>query len=217
MSDYIREPELIEKRSFEIIGEALGEKNIPGLRTDIIKRVIHTTADFEYGELLQFREAAEDKLLQSFMKGCTIICDTNMIKSGINKRLAKELNINVECFVDSEEAFEVSKREGITRSMASVDIAACLAGPKVFVIGNAPTALYRIMELQASGKLEPDFIVGVPVGFVGAAESKEALWSTGFPCIITKGRKGGSTIGVAIVNAVMREAKARIGKQQVCK
>lgn len=212
MFDYIKNPERIEQKSFEIIGELLGDKNILGLKTDIIKRVIHTTADFEYGHILEFKIGVEDRLLDTFKKGCTIVSDTNMIKAGISKKLADELGIKLECFVDSNEAYAVSKAEGITRSMAAVDIASNLSGNIVFIIGNAPTALYRIMELQKSGRLQPAAVVGVPVGFVGAAESKDELWNTDIPCIITRGRKGGSTIGVAIVNAVMREAKKSLGK-----
>ena len=210
MYEYIKNPELIEEKSFEIIRELLGNKNISGLKADIIKRVIHTTADFEYEHLLEFKSDVEQILLNAFKEGCTIVSDTNMIKAGISKRLADELGIRIECFVASKEAHDVSKREGITRSMAAVDIAADIKGNIVFIIGNAPTALYRIMELHKNKTLKPIVVVGVPVGFVGAAESKDELWNTEIPSIITRGRKGGSTIGVAIVNAIMREAKKSI-------
>ena len=212
MFDYIKQPELIESKSFEIIAEILGDKDVKGLRGSILKRVIHTTADFEYRDLLAFKEGVEDVLLNAFLAGCTVISDTNMIKSGINKKLCETLGIEVKCFVDSEEAHEVAKQKGITRSMAAIDIAARIEGRKVFIIGNAPTALYRIMELCEDGLLKPDAVVGVPVGFVGAAESKEALWETEIPSIVSKGRKGGSTIGVAVVNAVLKEALRSLGK-----
>lgn len=206
MYEYIKNPNLIEEKSFDIIGEILGDIKVTGLKADIIKRVIHTTADFEYGHLLEFKAGVEQLLLKAFKEGCTIVSDTNMIKSGISKKLANELGIKIECYVDSKEAYDVSKSEGITRSMAAVDIARKLNENIVFIIGNAPTALYRIMELYNNNRIKPIAVVGVPVGFVGAAESKEELWNTEIPSIITRGRKGGSTIGVAIVNAILREA-----------
>lgn len=211
MESYVKDPNEIERKSFEIIGELLGDFYAPEPRMSVIKRVIHTTADFEYKDILLFKAGVEEDIIKAMKNGCRIISDTNMIKSGINKRLIKEFGIEVECFVDSERAHEVSKEKGITRSMAAIDIAAELEGDKIFIIGNAPTALYRIMELCKEGLLNPKAVIGVPVGFVGAAESKEALWQTDIKSIITKGRKGGSTIGVAIVHAFMKEAKKQIG------
>jgi len=208
--DYIQDPEEIERKSFEMIAEALGEKNGTGVKMDMIKRVIHTTGDFDFGDLLHFKAGVEDKLLDAFRHGATIISDTNMIKAGISKTLADKLGIRLECFVGSEEAQKVAREKGITRSMANMDMAAKIPGRKVFVIGNAPTALYRIMELVEAGDLVADAVIGVPVGFVGAAESKEALWATEIPSVISRGRKGGSTIGVAMVNAVLREAVKKI-------
>jgi precorrin-8X/cobalt-precorrin-8 methylmutase len=210
--DYVKDPFEIERRSFEIIGAELGEKNSSGLKADMIKRVIHTTADLDYADLLQFKQGVEDKILSTFLAGCTIICDTNMIKAGISKKLADKLGLDIKCFVDSDEAYREAREKGITRSMAAVDIASRLPGKKIFVVGNAPTALYRILELTETGALEPEAVIGVPVGFVGAAESKEALWSTPIPAVITKGRKGGSTIGVALINAVLKEAVKGLGK-----
>jgi len=209
---YIQDPGEIERKSFEIIGAELGEKNGSGLKMDMIKRVIHTTADLEFVDLLRFKEGVEERILSAFRAGCTIISDTNMIKAGINKNLAGQLGIEVKCFVDSVEANQEARNKGITRSMAAIDIAARLPGEKVFVIGNAPTALYRILELYKKGELTPAAVIGVPVGFVGAAESKEALWAENLPAVITKGRKGGSTIGVALVNAVLKEAVKGLGK-----
>ncbi|MCR6544774.1 precorrin-8X methylmutase [Dehalobacterium formicoaceticum] len=209
---YIKDPMAIERKSFEMISAELGEKNGTGLKMDMIKRVIHTTADFELTGLLQFKEGVEDRLLQAFKGGATIISDTNMIKAGISKKMAHQLGVEINCFVDSEEAHQEAQEKGITRSMAAIDIAARLPGKKVFVIGNAPTALYRILELIEQNSLSPEAVIGVPVGFVGAAESKEALWTADIPSVITKGRKGGSTIGVALVNAVLKEAVKDIGK-----
>lgn len=209
---YVKDPMEIERKSFEMISEELGEKNGSGLKMDMIKRVIHTTADLDYVDFLHFKEGVETKILQAFMEGCTIISDTNMIRVGISKKLADQLGIEIKCFVDSEEAHKEAKEKGITRSMAAIDIAARIPGKKLFVIGNAPTALYRILELVEKGELMPEAVIGIPVGFVGAAESKEALWEADIPSVITKGRKGGSTIGVALVNAVLKEAVGNLGK-----
>jgi len=210
--NYVKDPMEIERKSFEIISEELGEKNGSGLKMDMIKRVIHTTADLDYVDLLHFKEGVETKILDAFMSGCTIISDTNMIRVGISKKLAGQLGIEIKCFVDSEEAYKEAKEKGITRSMAAIDMAARIPGKKLFVIGNAPTALYRILELVEKGVLYPEAVIGIPVGFVGAAESKEALWAADIPSVITKGRKGGSTIGVALVNAVLKEAVKNLGK-----
>ncbi len=135
-----------------------------------------------------------------------------MIKAGISKKMADKCGIKIECFVASKEAYQEAQEKGITRSMAAIDMAARLPGKKVFVIGNAPTALYRILELVEEKSLSPEAVIGVPVGFVGAEESKEALWAADIPSVITKGRKGGSTIGVALVNAVLKEAVKDLGK-----
>ncbi len=207
MSDqYIEDPMEIERRSFEIIQEEMNNTQLPPLKLAIVKRVIHTTTDFIYEDILLFKENVENILLHAVQNGCTIITDTEMIKSGISKKLADQLGVKIVCFVGSQEAIDEAKKQGITRSMAAVDIAMALPGKKVFVIGNAPTALYRIMEWCLDGNQGIEAVIGVPVGFVGAAESKEELWGKALPSIITKGRKGGSTIAVAIINAVMREA-----------
>lgn len=209
--DYIRNPSEIEEKSLEIIENNLGEKCFPGLRFEIIKRVIHTTADFDYYDMLQFKDGVDEKIMDMIKKGVTIITDTNMVKSGINKRNLELLGCKVNCFVDSYEAKRISEVKGITRSIAAIDVAANLEGSKIFLIGNAPTAIYRIVELYDSGILRPEAVVAVPVGFVGAAEAKDLIYSKDIPCIITKGRKGGSTIAAAIINAIMKEALKNFG------
>lgn len=212
MVEYIKDPESIERKSFEIITDILGENDFDDIKASIVKRVIHTTADFEYASLLEFKPEVVTRILEALKSGCTIVSDTNMIKSGLNKKLSEDLNVKVECFVGSEEAFTISRTNGITRSMAAIDLASNLEGKVVFVIGNAPTALYRIMELAKENKIDPVAVIGVPVGFVGAEESKNDLWATNISSIITRGRKGGSTIAVAIVHAIMKEAKKQLGK-----
>jgi precorrin-8X/cobalt-precorrin-8 methylmutase len=203
---YIEDPLEIERKSFEIIHQEMSNTDLPELKLNIMKRVIHTSTDFVYEDILQFKEDVEEILLKVFQKGCTIITDTEMIKAGISKKLADQLGIQIVCYVGSEEAAKEAKKQGVTRSMAGVDIAMGLKGIKVFAIGNAPTALYRIMEWYEKGNQNVEAVIGVPVGFVGAAESKEALWLTDIPSIVSKGRKGGSTIAVAIINAILREA-----------
>ncbi|WP_287823080.1 precorrin-8X methylmutase [Clostridium sp.] len=200
--DYIKMPMDIEKRSFEIIGDEMGEHNFSDRELNIVKRVIHTTADFEYKDLLYIREGAIDKALELLKKGTTIYTDTNMALSGINKKALKELNCKVECFVSREDVAKEAKERKITRSMAAVE-KAVEEDVKFFVFGNAPTALYRLKELIAERKADARFIVGAPIGFVGAAESKVEIEKLDLPMITIRGRKGGSSVAAAIVNSLM--------------
>ncbi|WP_186429238.1 precorrin-8X methylmutase [Clostridium sp. BSD9I1] len=200
--DYIKKPMDIEVKSFEIIGEEMGPHNFDDRELKIIKRLIHTTADFEFKNITYIREGAIDSALDILKKGVTIYTDTNMAKSGINKAALKKLNCKVECFVDREDVAEVAKERGITRSMAAVE-KAVEEGVEFFVFGNAPTALFKLKELTLEGKANPKFIIGSPVGFVGASESKEEIEKMDTPMITIRGRKGGSNVAAAIVNALM--------------
>jgi len=206
--DYIKNPALIEKNSFEIIQSIIDEIK-PGyqfkneLEEKIIKRAIHTTADFDYLDILKISEHAVAAIIEGLKAGATLYTDTNMALSGINKTKLKALGCSVKCYVSDEKAASLAKEKGITRSMAAVELAAMEEGEKIFVIGNAPTALYKIIELRDEGKLAPKAVVGVPVGFVGAAESKDVLEKTSIPFILSKGRKGGSNLAAAIVNAIL--------------
>ena len=199
---YIKVPMDIEKRSFEIIGEEMGSHNFSERELSVVKRVIHTTADFEYKDLIRIDEKSIDKALSLLKKGCKIYTDTQMIKSGINKKALEKLGCEIVNYVSTEEAFKISKEKNITRSMAAIEIA-MNEGIEFFVFGNAPTALYRLIELYREGKADPKFVIGAPIGFVGAAESKEELLKTDLENITIRGRKGGSTVSVAIVNALM--------------
>ncbi len=199
---YIKVPMDIEKRSFEIIGEEMGEHSFSHRQLSVVKRVIHTTADFEYKDLIRIDEESIDKALSLLKKGCKIYTDTQMIKSGINKKALEKLGCEIVNYVSTEEAFKISKEKNITRSMAAIEIA-MNEGIEFFVFGNAPTALYRLIELYKEGKANPKFVIGAPIGFVGAAESKEELLKTDLDNITIRGRKGGSTVSVAIVNALM--------------
>ncbi|WML37101.1 precorrin-8X methylmutase [Clostridium sp. OS1-26] len=202
MMDYIKVPMDIEKKSFEIIGEEMGEHNFSEEELLIIKRVIHTTADFELKNLTYIRDGAIANALELLRKGVTIYTDTNMAASGINKGALNKLNCKVECFVSREDIAQIAKEKGITRSMAAVE-KAVEEGVEFFVFGNAPTALFKLKELTLEGKANPKFIIGAPVGFVGAAESKEEIEKLEIPMITVRGRKGGSNIAAAIVNALM--------------
>ncbi|ENK1244456.1 precorrin-8X methylmutase [Clostridium botulinum] len=202
MKDYIKKPMDIEKRSFEIIEEEMGEYNFSDEELKIVKRVIHTTADFEYKDLIYIKEGAVEAAKEILKRGTKIYTDTNMALSGINKKALKDLNSTVQCFVSREDVAAIAKDRGITRSMAAVELAAEEA-IEFFVFGNAPTALYKLMELMKEGKANPKFIIGVPVGFVGAAESKKELEKLDIPFITIKGRKGGSNVAASIVNALM--------------
>lgn len=200
--DYIKIPMDIERKSFEIIGEEMGTHNFSERELKIIKRVIHTTADFEYKDLVYIREDAIDEALAILKKGTTIYTDTNMALSGINKKALEKLNSRVICYVNQEEVTEIAKERGITRSMAAVE-KAVEDGVEFFVFGNAPTALFRLKELIEEGKTNAKFIIGAPIGFVGAAESKEGIEKLDIPMITVRGRKGGSSVAAAVVNALM--------------
>lgn len=200
--DYIKIPMDIEKRSFEIIGEEMGTHSFNDRELSIIKRVIHTTADFEYKELVYIRKDAIDSALKLLSTGATIYTDTNMALSGINKKALKQLNCKAICYVNEESVQKIATQRGITRSMAAVE-KAVEDGVEFFAFGNAPTALYRLNELICEGKSKAKFVIGAPIGFVGAAESKENFEKLEIPMITIRGRKGGSSVAAAIVNALM--------------
>lgn len=199
---YIKIPMDIENKSFEIIGKELGEHNFTEDELKVIKRVIHTTADFEYKELTEISTDAIDIAKKVLINNPVIYTDTNMALSGINKKALEKLNGKAICYVNLEEVHKEAKEKEITRSMAAVE-KACTDNVDIFVFGNAPTALFKLKELISEGKANPKLIIAVPVGFVGAAESKENMDKLNIPYIRVKGRKGGSTVAAAIVNALM--------------
>lgn len=196
-------PMEIEKRSFEIITEELGDTPlIPGTEL-IVKRCIHTSADFDYAENLCFSEQAAEKAMEAIKKGACIVTDTQMAKSGINKRALARYGGEVFCFMSDEDVAEAARRNGTTRATACMDKAAQMNRPLIFAIGNAPTALVRLYELIKEGKLSPELIIGVPVGFVNVVQSKELIMETEVPYIVARGRKGGSNIAACICNALL--------------
>ncbi len=193
----------IEKRSFEIITGLLEGRVLDPENELVVKRVIHTTADFDYADNLCFSEHAVTGGVEALRGGCDIVTDTQMAKAGINKTVLARLGGQVHCFMSDQDVAEEARERGVTRAAVSMERAAGLGKPCVFAIGNAPTALLALHELIAAGKVEPALIIGVPVGFVNVVESKERIMTAGVPYIVARGRKGGSNVAAAICNAML--------------
>ena len=206
-------PNDIEKKSFEIITEIIAREHpayvMNPAHEAVMKRVIHTSADFEYLENLKISEDAIEKGLAALKKGAVIITDTNMAKSGISKPALEKLGCAVECFIADKEVAKLAKERGVTRATISMEKAAEIDKPLIFAIGNAPTALIALDEMIQSGKLQPELIIGVPVGFVNVVESKELILNGDIPYIVAKGRKGGSNVAAAICNALLYQLVER--------
>ena len=197
-------PSEIEKRSFEIITEELGDKKlVPGTEL-IVKRCIHTSADFDYAENLVFSEGAVEHAMDAIRRGTPIVTDTQMGKAGINKRKLAEFGSEVYCFMSDEDVAQAAKKNGTTRAVASME-KACERNEKlIFAIGNAPTALIHLYELIKDGRIRPELVIGVPVGFVNVVQSKELILTLeDTPYIVARGRKGGSNIAACICNALI--------------
>ena len=193
----------IEKRSFEIITAELGDRKLPEDKAALIKRVIHTSADFEYADTLCFSDGVMEKALDAIKNGASIVTDTQMGRSGINKRSLAKYGGQVYCFMSDEDVAEAARKNGTTRAVASIEKAVSMEGPLIFAIGNAPTALVRLYELIEEGRISPALVIGVPVGFVNVVQSKELIMETDVPYIVAKGRKGGSNIAACICNALL--------------
>ena len=205
-SPTIIKPEELETESFRIIDSEIGPHQFDAAEWPIVRRVIHTTADFELAEQIHFAWGAIDRALGALRGGAKILCDTNMVLSGINKvRLAKLAGSAV-CYVADPQVAVEAQSAGLTRSTFALRKGVA-AGCTIFLLGNAPTALFELLRLVAAGEVAPDLIVGVPVGFVGAAESKAALLATDLPYIAIEGRKGGSAIAATILNALLIQAE----------
>lgn len=198
-----QKPMDIEKRSFEIISEELGEVHLNPLEEPIIKRVIHTTADFDYLQNLYFSPGAVEGALKALKEGCVIVTDTQMAWSGINKAALQKSGSEAICFMSDPDVAAEAKKKDVTRAAVSMERAAKLQRTLIFAVGNAPTALLTLCRLMEEGKVAPKLIIGVPVGFVNVVESKERLIQSGAPCIVACGRKGGSNVAAAIVNALL--------------
>ncbi len=195
-------PTDIERRSFEIIESEL-KTEIPENIKPVVIRAIHTTADFDYAENLYFSDNVIDTALKVLDMGAVIVTDTNMAKAGINKSALARHGCDCMCFMADEDIAETAKRNGTTRAAASVDKAAKLGKPVIYAAGNAPTALVRLCDHISAGDFIPELVIGAPVGFVNVVQSKEMLIASGVPCIVARGRKGGSNVAAAICNALL--------------
>lgn len=202
-------PADIEARSMELIGQELGERVFPAEQLPVVKRVIHTTADFEYADSLVFSAGAVEAGVAAIRQGCTIVTDTQMAFSGVNKRVLEKFGGRAVCFMSDPDVAAEAKARGETRATVSMERAARLEGPLVLAIGNAPTALVRARQLLEEGTLSPALVIGAPVGFVNVVESKELWLDAPCPRIIARGRKGGSAVAAAIVNALLYQAIER--------
>ena len=200
----------IEKQSFAIIESEL-TTDIPHIYKPIVKRVIHTTADFSYETSMTFSDGVVNKALNVIRSGVDIVTDTNMAKSGISHKMAEKFGCQLNCYMADEDVAAEAKKNGSTRAVASMDKAANLFGdgtrPCIFAIGNAPTALIRLYELIQERKIKPALIIGAPVGFVNVVQAKELIMTSGVPYIVARGRKGGSNVAAAICNAIIYDLK----------
>lgn len=202
----IYEPGSIEKKSFEIITSLLGDRIFLPEQEGIIKRAIHTSADFDYADNLVFGNDPVRAGIDALKKGCTVYTDTRMAFSGINQHNLTRFSCEKACYIDDPAVAKEAKERGVTRATIAMEKAAAREGEKVFAIGNAPTALISLYDRIIKGEFHPDLIIGVPVGFVNVVESKELIMTLDVPYIVAQGRKGGSNIAAAIVNALLLEA-----------
>ncbi len=200
-------PKDIERRSFEIISSELGDKRLDPRNEAVIKRVIHTTADFDYVDNLCFSENAVEAMRSAIKNGASVVTDTQMARAGINKGSLARFGGEAYCFMSDEDVAKKAKENGTTRAVASMDKAAELDGDIIFAIGNAPTALVRLYELIKEGRVSPKGIIAVPVGFVNVVEAKELIFELDCPYIVARGRKGGSNVAAAICNAILYSLK----------
>ena len=198
-------PADIERTSLSIITAELAELGLtpPSETAAVVKRVIHTTADFDYARNLHFTPGAVAAGVKALRAGTPIITDTNMALAGISKPALEKLGCKAVCFMADPDVAAAARAAGTTRAVASMDKACGIEGPLIVAVGNAPTALLRLAELMDAGKIAPALVVGVPVGFVNVVEAKEELLARRVPAIVARGRKGGSTVTAAIMNALL--------------
>ena len=203
-------PAEIETRSMEIIQLELGERTFPPEILPVVKRVIHTTADFDYAGNLVFSPGAVEKGVAALKAGCALVTDTQMARAGVNKRVLEKFGGEALCFMSDPDVAAEAKARGVTRAAVSMERAARLDRPLILALGNAPTALVRACELLEAGELRPALIIGVPVGFVNVVESKELLLTQDVPYIAARGRKGGSNVAATICNALLYLASGNV-------
>jgi precorrin-8X/cobalt-precorrin-8 methylmutase len=193
----------IEGESMAIIASLLGDKEIAPENKAAVMRAIHATADFDFADSLYFSPGAVEKGIAALKRGAMIVTDTQMALAGVNKKALSATPSAAVCYISDADVAERAKAETKTRAAASIEKSLAAPGPKIYAVGNAPTALIRIYELIKEGELSPDLVIGVPVGFVNVVESKELIMESGAPCIVARGRKGGSGVAAAILNALI--------------
>lgn len=197
-------PREIEERSFAIISDELGARTFAPHTELIVKRCIHTSADFDYADNLCFSQDAAVKAMEAIKRGVSVVTDTNMAKAGINKVSLGKYGGSVHCFMADADVAEAARLHGTTRASESMKKAAAMGEPFLYAIGNAPTALVTLYDLMQEGQVKPELIIGVPVGFVNVVPSKELIISLpDTPYIVARGRKGGSNVAAAICNALI--------------
>lgn len=196
-------PDEIEAKSFSTIRDEVGDLPYHRLANAVIYRVIHATADLSFATEMHFSENACERAQEAIYAGSALITDTNMTRAGINQKTAEQYGGTICCYVGDEAIRQAAHEKQTTRSIVAVEYAVSQFPGAIFVIGNAPTALLRLCELIEEKKARPACVIGVPVGFVNVVESKQILMQTNVPHIVAKGRKGGSTVAAAIVNALL--------------
>ncbi|KNZ41104.1 precorrin-8X methylmutase [Acetobacterium bakii] len=201
--EFINNPREIEERSFEIITEELGDRVFPENIASIVKRIIHTTADFEYADLLEFSNDGYESGMEALKQGKKIYADTRMIQVGVNKKALADHGIEIVNYSHDPDVAKEAKLRGVTRSTVAMEKALKDKTVGIYAIGNAPTALYTLIEKVKAGEAKPDLIIGAPIGFVGAAQAKIELDGIDSPSIRINGRKGGSPVVAAIINAML--------------
>ena len=202
-------PGEIEKRSFEIISEELEKRQIvlPKEQEPVTKRVIHTSADFDYAETMCYSDHAVEIAKELILKGADIVTDTNMALAGINKKILASFGGEAHCFMADWDVAQLARERQVTRATISMEKAAAIEKPVIFAVGNAPTALIELHKMITEGRYQPAFIIGVPVGFVNVVPAKELIMETEVPYIINRGRKGGSNVAAAICNAILYQLR----------
>ncbi len=195
-------PDEIEKLSFQIIEREIGPHHLADEQWLIVRRMIHTSADFEYKEMVRFHPDAIQAGLDAIRRGKNIITDTNMARVGIRKKELDLFGASTACLMNDPAVHRQAEASSHTRAKVAVDMAVEDMKGGIYVVGNAPTALMRLVELVKEQKARPALIIGLPVGFVNAAESKAALVDLNYPFISNVGRKGGSTVAASVVNAL---------------
>jgi precorrin-8X/cobalt-precorrin-8 methylmutase len=201
-ADIVLDPLEIERRSFAIIDKEVGVHPFDLRQWPIVRRIIHTTADFDFAASTCFSPGAVAEGIAALRRGEKVLCDTNMVRAGVNKSRLAGFGSEIVCHVADAEVAREARASGVTRSLVAMRRGVA-EGCGIFLVGNAPTALFELLALARAGVARPSLVVGVPVGFVGAAESKEALVCSGVPFITCRGRKGGSAIAAAVLNALM--------------